>query len=176
MILSTSTSVVPLVLSVNNPGTGGVTGLSPTVAFRNATTLDSYLDFDDGTFKASGWGTKYAPLAPSERGHYQRTLDMAAIAASSGDIFVAEYHVAGADFDGDASEVHMVLDNASATDVTFLRKVFTNRLEESPGDPGTLVLYDDDGTTALKSWELTDSDGNAVTSGIGEPARRGPAT
>lgn len=56
--------------------------------------------------------------------------------------------------------------------VAFLRKLSSNRLEEAPGTPGTLTLYDDDGTTVLGTYQLRDAGGNAVASATGEPARR----
>lgn len=58
----------------------------------------------------------------------------------------------------------------------LLRMGLTNRLEEAAGNPGTLKLYADDGTTLLKTWQLRDGSGQAVTAQSGSPARRGAAT
>lgn len=55
----------------------------------------------------------------------------------------------------------------------LLRKVHTNRLDAVPGDPGTLTLYDDDGTTPLKIWELRDHQDDGVVGVYGAPAKRG---
>ena len=52
---------VPLFLSVSRTGTGGVAGLSPTVELRRSSD-GFYLDFNDDTFKSSGWTTRKAAL------------------------------------------------------------------------------------------------------------------
>jgi hypothetical protein len=58
----------------------------------------------------------------------------------------------------------------------LIRKVHTNRLEAAPGDPGTLVLYDDDGATPIKTWNLRDYLGAAVVGVDGQPALRGASS
>jgi len=58
----------------------------------------------------------------------------------------------------------------------LLRMVHTNRLEADPGDPGTMILYADDGVTPFKTWNLRDYLGGAVTGVVGSPAYRGAAT
>ena len=60
--------------------------------------------------------------------------------------------------------------------IAYLRKLATNRLEEAPGSPGTLTLYDDDGSTVLGTYQIRDASGLAVASGTGEPARRTAVT
>ena len=54
----------------------------------------------------------------------------------------------------------------------FLRKFASNRIEEAPGNPGTLKLYDDNGTTLLLTYNLTDYQGNAFVGAVGQLARR----
>lgn len=58
----------------------------------------------------------------------------------------------------------------------LVRKVHTNRLDAAPGDPGTLILYDDDAATPIKTWPLRDYAGSAVVGAVGSPALRGEAT
>ena len=58
----------------------------------------------------------------------------------------------------------------------LLRKVQSNRLEATPGAPGVLTLYDDDGITPIKTWEVYDYLSGAVTGVPGAPALRGAAT
>lgn len=89
-------TLVPLMLTVEEPGAGGVTGLVPTVAVRR-TSDGFYLDWDDNTFKSSGWVTKYGDMTEIERGHYYRNLNAAAALAVQGDRWAAEYHVSGGD-------------------------------------------------------------------------------
>jgi hypothetical protein len=70
---------------------------------------------------------------------------------------------------------HAIVDTTGYL-LTLLRKALTNRLEASPGNPGSLVLYDDDGLTALLSWSTRDDAGGAVVTAPGAPGRRGAAT
>jgi hypothetical protein len=83
----------PLILTLEQEDVGGVTGQAPTLAIRDATSIGSYLDFTDYTFKSAGWTTKYQPLVEIEDGGYVFRMNLAAIAAISiGDILSAEYY------------------------------------------------------------------------------------
>lgn len=92
-IAEATDTAVPLSLTIDQEGVGGVTGQSPTVALRNATTVDSYLDFGDNTFKTVGWTTKYASMTEIERGHYFRSFDATAASIAAGTVLSAEYRV-----------------------------------------------------------------------------------
>lgn len=59
--------------------------------------------------------------------------------------------------------------------LALLRKALTNRLEETSGGPGRLVLYEDDGVTPLLTWDVTDAEGGPVAPVTGTPSRRGAA-
>lgn len=76
----TDTSV-PVTLSLSASSVGPVTGETCTVAVRDGSTSDSYLDFADSTFKIAGWVTKRAALTEIEAGLYELTggLDIAAM-------------------------------------------------------------------------------------------------
>lgn len=112
-LVEQASSQVPLVLTVDQEGVGGVTGLSPTVALRDATTLNSYLDFADGTFKTGAWTTKYQSLSEVERGHYQLLFDAGAVGAiAAGTILAAEYRVDnGAAIIGDDHDLLYFVEN-----------------------------------------------------------------
>jgi len=99
-------------LTIEREGVGGVTGLTPSVALRNAATLGSYFDFGDSTFKTVGWATKYSAMVEVERGHYRRALNLTAIPAiTEGMALVAEYHVDnGAGIIGDDHDIITVAD------------------------------------------------------------------
>jgi hypothetical protein len=174
ILVKSDDSAAPLDLTIDKEGVGGVTGKAPTVAIRDGATTNSYLDFNDNIFKTVGWTTKYSSMAEVERGHYQKTFNVSVLSLSEGDILVAEYHVDdGADVIGDALDVVIIASNAA--DLSLLRKQITNRLESASGNPGTLILYDDDGSTPFKTWELRDETGGAVLPAVGSPARRGAA-
>ena len=110
-----SDTAITLPLTLDQEGVGGITGKSPTVALRDATTTDSYLDWGDSTFKVAAWGTKYGSMTEVERGHYQRSLDATAVAAIvAGSLLVAEYHVDdGGDVIGDSHEVLTIVSDLS---------------------------------------------------------------
>lgn len=66
--------------------------------------------------------------------------------------------------------------DAIGTNSEFLRKMATNRMEQTSGNPGQLVLFDDDDTTPLKTWEVRDEFGNGIAASVQVPARRGAGT
>ena len=166
-------AAAPLELVVSLDG-AGVPGLHPVVSIRDVSS-NNYLDFADGTLKASGWTTKAASMTDLGTGFYQRVL---AVASTSGLVVgqtvVAEYHVPDVGYVGDTLEVVHITDVETNTEL--LRKVATNRLEEAAGNPGILTLFDDDAQTPLKSWRLRDANGNAVVATVGSPAKRSAAT
>lgn len=153
-------------LTITQAGQGGVAGKSPTVALRDDAT-DDFLDFADNTFKGAGWTTKDQALTDMSGGHYKHSLDLSLISAKAGDVYVAEFKVDdGGAVRGAAHDFYLI------EDLPIMRKIMTNRLEESAGNPGLLRLYDDDGTTLLRTWELRDASGGAITAAVGAPARR----
>lgn len=78
------------------------------------------------------------------------------------------------------NQVSLAVQNSAglinSPEIALLRKALTNRLEAAPGNPGTLVLYDDDGTTPIKTWATRDESGGAVAPAPGAPSRRDAAT
>lgn len=165
-----NSTAVPYTLCVSQDVSGGVTGLSPTVAMRRGASQTLYLDWNDLTFKSSGWVVKYQPLVELERGCYGGVLDLTEIGAVEGDSFALQYDAPGY---GSAVDLILCTSPTASADLTLLRKLATNRMVETPGNPGTLELYDDDGTTVIGTWQLADYTGGAVIGSIGAPARRG---
>jgi hypothetical protein len=160
-------AVVPLNLTVNKEG--GVTGLSPTVAVRRGTSY--WLDWADSTFKTGGWTTRKQVMTEIGGGHYVQSLDFSTVPVIPGETLVVEYDTESVDYPGVVSEA-LTVDR----DTDFLRKLATNRLEQSSGAPGHLVLYDDDGVSPLKDWAVTDEAGGGIAALTGVPAHRGAAT
>lgn len=112
LIYEKSNTQAPFNLTIDQEGVGGVTGKVPTIAFRRATTLNSYLDWSDLSFKTSGWTTKYATMTEVERGHYTSFVDLSTIAGISvGSIISVEYHVDdGGTVIGDDQETLLVVE------------------------------------------------------------------
>lgn len=164
----------PLELVVDSFGSGGIGGLTPTVAIRNAATTDSYLDWNDFTFKTSGWALKDAPMTEIVAGIYQRQLPVAALGLDSGETLAAEYTTTGPGVAG--VDVDTILLSDEAEQVALVRKMHTNRCDVVGGAPGTMTYFDDDNATPLGSQTLRDVNGGPVADTPGSPARRGKLT
>ncbi len=187
-IAASTDVIVPLELTVEQEGVGGVTGLTggsaPLVRVRDATTINSYLDFDDNTFLTSGWTQQDQALTEVGGGHYTHALNLALILSLTvGNMLVAEYRVDdGGDIKGIDHDIIIIgistLGDLGAigANLELLRKSVTNRIEEFPGNPGTLILWDDDSITPLLTWELRDAAGNGIVATVGAPAKRTKAT
>ena len=170
---------VPLELTIDKEGVGGVVGKSPTVRIRDGATTSSFLDWGDNTFKAAGWAQVDRPLTEVGSGHYTEMLDLVTIGAVVGNVFIAQYDVNdGGDVVGVAHDVILVGQQAASDfaqallDISLIRKSITNRMEEFPGTPGTLILWDDDGVTPLLQWQIRDAAGGGVVATVGCPAKR----
>lgn len=59
-------------------------------------------------------------------------------------------------------------------DTALVRKLLKNRLELTDGASGNWVLYDDDNSTPILSWNVRDKDGEGVRLPKYAPARRRP--
>ena len=84
-------TVVPLKLTVIDGASGGVLGLSPTARIRDAATTNSYLDFNDNTFKTVGWTTQDQALTEIGDGTYDFPLDLSALPLSGGEALAVEF-------------------------------------------------------------------------------------
>ena len=156
----------PIPLAVNK--NGAVTGLTPTVRVRDGTTLDSYLDWDDDTFKTSGWTLQDGPMTETSPGQYTRNLDTSLLTLTSGQVLVLEFDVTGAVTGIDADS--LTIEGLFAS-VETVRKIVDNRLEVDL-TAQELVLFDDDGTTPLKRWPLETDAAEPVTTVVGVQTKR----
>jgi hypothetical protein len=94
MIATNVDTAFPLDVTVDD--TGGVTGLTITASIRDSSDNTSYLDFDDDTFKTSGWTSKTTALTEYGSGFYGTTIDITAITnLPSGSHLSVEYDVSG---------------------------------------------------------------------------------
>lgn len=100
----TTDTNVPVNLQVNQ--NGGVTGLTAVVAVRDGSTTNSYLDFNDQTFKTAGWVAQTAALADIGGGVYVLSggLDVSTMVGLAGNHLILEYNVTGS-VSGDAVDV-----------------------------------------------------------------------
>jgi len=134
-------------------------GEIPTVAIRKLSN-HHFLDWTDGTFKASGWTEKNAAMTEvigvdELAGVYRKTWDPTAVIVDQGDYEAVYSWEEGEEIYRDAEVLHFTRSNLA-------EQVATNRIRIDTAT-STLKLYAADGTTVLKSWPLTDKAGGPVT-------------
>lgn len=101
----------------------------------------------------------------------------AALATASGYVIPAAVAIAAAVWDMDLATYGTYAQITKAGGTMYAMKIATyNRAVETAGNPGTLVIYQDDSTTAFATMQLRDASSGAVTSAAGEPAQRTKAT
>ncbi len=193
MLAQRSDTNVPVNLQVDKGG--GVTGLTAVVAVRDGATINSYLDFNDDTFKISGWTTRQASMAEIADGVYALSggLDVSAITnlPAATRHLILEFDVSGTE-DGNAIDVIELLVSAydipndvwskdisgySAPDagriLDRIRVYLTNRtVLDIPNQRA--IVYEDNGTTVAQRWDLETNTGppDLVTAPAGTPAKR----
>lgn len=140
-----------------------ITGATVTARIRRK--ADDYLyDFDDSTFKASGWTDETGAMTEADStnfpgsyelsvtitgwddGDYAVMIDYAGPPAQSG---LANFTVE----DGEEAVPALI------TDVKFIRQFLSGRWKILSNQ---LIIYDADGSTALKTYDLKDADGDAT--------------
>lgn len=175
-------TAVEFVANVVDENGDGVTGQTITVKLAEAGVTDSFLDFNDSTFKTSGWTTKTLTLVEdsSETGLYKVTWN-SSTAITTEKRIVAVYEIAsGGDYDGVLPETYLfheestvdgVLD-APLTDHETAGTMGAALLHLHSGSIGkivydetasTLTVYRwDDENTALQVFDVKGADGSAA--------------
>ncbi len=145
---------------------GSVTasGLSPTIRIRNV---------ENGAVAASGVMTELG------EGFY--TYDFAGYAITTEYVILCDAVILS-DLDrykslttgeyGDMiNTIELVSDNVDFR-ASLVKKIWQNKLELSDGDADNLVIYDDDNTTPLISWSVTDVLDAVVEQDTYNPSKR----
>jgi hypothetical protein len=174
--VETNETALPLDLTVDEFGVGGISGLFPTVAIRliSSASPPLYLDWTSMTFMSSGWSVKNQVMNEIGGGFYEVLLNILNLNLPVNTTLSAEYNTQSATLPGVTQDTYIVVDVQQ--EVNFLRKMSTNRLEEASGNPGTLTLYDDDDVTVIETWNLLDETGGPIVPAVGTPAKRSAAT
>lgn len=73
--------------------------------------------------------------------------------------------------DSTVDGIESTVDNVDVRTV-LMRKLQTNRLELEDGDTGNWILYDDDNTTPLLTFDVTDKSGGGIAQYPTTPSRR----
>jgi len=69
------------------------------------------------------------------------------------------------------NNIHLVSDNVELR-TALIRKILTNRLELFDGDTDNWVLYDDDSSTVLFKWDVTDKTDTDILQESNDDAKR----
>ena len=170
--------VEPLLISSTGALATGKTNIKAKIRRRS----DGFVfDWADSTFKTVGSvGQLLQTLtevdATNFPGEYNTSFDTSAITNPTAD----ETFIITVVEDGSAlianlpqtGEAHI----DSAADAAILgKKAIVNRQELAPGSLANMVLYDDDGTTPLLTWDVKDKDNLGIAVPGGAPAKRLPA-
>ncbi len=124
------------------------TGLSPIIRIR---------DIEDGSVSASGTMTdKGEGLYAYEFVGYDITKDYTVFCDAITLYTPYRYKHATTNEYGDIiNGIHLVTDEIDFR-MELVKKIWRNRLDLTDGDTNNLVIYDDDNTTPLLEWDVTD--------------------
>ena len=154
------------------------TGLSANLTLRIVRSSDGYLfDWNDRTFKASGWTTKNQAATEADStnapGLYYWTIGTgASVDHILPEVFIDDEYI----FEVEESTLPY-----HCSEGLFIRKrrlpdVLTAMLAQkdkvlTEGSVGNYIVYEDDGETALLTKNVKDKDGGAITLAAGVPAQ-----
>lgn len=167
----------PLTLTIDQEGSGGLTGQVPTVALRDARSPGpphSYFDFADGTFKTVGWTTKYQPMTEVERGHYTFEWNPSLFAAITvGSYLAAEYHLdGGTNLLGDDHDLILIVESIAEIPSDTAALISTIGTGLTPAQATQLMeiwqIHGLDNTNPLVVSPTQRSAGSAITQSIEE--------
>lgn len=155
-----------------------VTGRAATLTCKILRVSDLYgLDWNDWTFKASGWTTLAQAATEVDSTNFpgvyywiigaSATIDHLLPAAFSDDEYSIEISDTGIDY------------NQSHRQFVRLRRMWDmaaiqlvhNKKNLAEGASGNYVIYEDDGSTALLTRSVKDKDGGAIVLAVGIPAK-----
>lgn len=174
--LATTSGLASTATGINTHTDGAVAALATAAALTAAvTTIDGHTDGAVAPLATSaGLSTAAAGINTHTDGAVASLATTTAVAAVQ--TTVNALPSAGAVAAAVAARAEGGAPGSFGYDLMFARMLSTNRIEETPGDPGVVRLYADDGVTVFKTWNVRDYAGNAVAPVVGQPARRGAAT
>lgn len=179
-----------------------VVGATVTAAIRRVAD-SAFLDFNDNTFKTSGWTTKFQTLTDLNstdtdmKGIYRYLWNSASPVTAQGEYhFIFKYNDGTNDletfdsvyFDEAASPssiaaavwnsltASFVAANSFGLMMKRIKASLINRMELADGSSNNLVIYDDDGTTPLLTASVVDKSNGAITTSTTIPAKRSAAS
>ena len=157
-----------LVLAFFSEDGAPATGLSPVVRIRDAATGSVAVNNAAMTEVGDGF-YKYNFSSFDTSKDYTIICDSVTLTGYE------RYTYATSEDRGLVSDIDTTLDAVGVT-TTLIKKVQINRLELVDGSTNNWVLYDDDDSTPLLVFDVTDRDGNAIAQPANVPARRSRGT
>jgi len=154
-----------LILSWFSQSGAPATGLSPTIKIRDANTGVLIVDELPMVERGDGFYA-YDFVAYDQEEDYIILTDSVTLSGSE------RYQPAASGEYNDA--LNTIESTVDLVDVktTLLRKIQTNKLELADGSSNNWILYDDDNTTALLTFSVTDKDGSAIVQPANAPSKR----
>lgn len=175
----------PIVIFVRDVNGDALTALTDLYIRLMRQSDGLFYDWNDATFKASGWTTLNQVLteinATRAAGLYQVTGGLATTSFVAGSYVVIPIQTPGINAQlpapvelrtgGWVDKIYEI-----DTDAALTRKYMTNKQALSDGTAGNLVTYDDDDTAIIGTQDVTDKNGGIVSLDAGAPAIRSKAT
>lgn len=177
-----------------------ITGATVTAAVRNRLN-NQFLDFNDNTFKASGWTTKFTTLTDLNgtdtdmAGMYRFLWNSSSPVTVQAELqFLFKYNdgvntletFEDVYFDDAATSAATIASavwnaltasyvaaNSFGLMMKKIKAALINRMELADGSSSNLVIYDDDQSTPLITASVTDKTGGVITTSATVPAKRG---
>ncbi len=165
-------TALPVTVQVNN-ASGGVKGLTVVVACRDGGTVNSWLDFNDSTFKTSGWTTQQSSMTEVSTsiaaGVYAIAagLDLNAMTnlPAATNKLILEYEITAGGTSGNAIDVIDISEVGLIFDHDETRK----EVNDATGD---LEHYKRDNATVRQRWPLKTKNDVAPTVQAGVQTKR----
>lgn len=134
----------------------GVISQAPKLSVRRLSD-NQFLDFNDNTFKSSGWTTRQATMteidAVLSKGGYGYSWNSSLSVAGESE-YAVEYESSTPGYSFDVDYISFMLEDMSNVKKFLFNKRNIDKTAPNPKE----VLYDDDETTEIASWELTHTD------------------
>lgn len=149
-----------LTVNLSRSGTGGVTGKTITLEIRDGSSATSYFDFNDNTFKTSGWTTK--------------TVNLTEVGATGRYFYVLNTSLAAAMVDGFMCEAEYKL--ASDTVNAFIASTTINFRANASGAPSAAAVADAVWDEAIAGHLTAGSTGAKLNATTNDPNGNGSVT
>lgn len=143
-------------------------GLAPVINIR--TVFDGSLVVSGSLMTSKGDGFySYNFTAYDSTKDYSMLCDAVTLSGSERYVYASS-----GEYNTSLNDIQSTVDDVNIR-TTLINKIQTNKLELVDGDSGNWILYDDDGTSPLLTFDVTDKDGSLIVQQTHVPSRRSKA-